>query len=235
MNIDSFTRAADTHSNTGVPNQDAYAVRTHLESVSIAVSDGCSSMPESQYTSMDLARKAVSCGTSEELLDLNFSEIRHEAHGHATLMWANINKSTTTIVMMGDGAWGFKKHEDIFACSVDWNDIPPYPTYDIDLLNKWPGHSELTQIGDIPEAIRIGTAYIWTIPTDFDQLWISSDGVLKVASLDIVANEMTALKNASGQFIKRRMARWLRNSFMLDDLTVVSIVNGVEHEHACVG
>lgn len=235
MNIDSFTRAADTHSNTGVPNQDAYAAHTHPASVSIAVSDGCSSMPESQYTSMDLARKAVSCGTLDELLDINFNDIKHESHGHATLVWANVNQVETTIVMMGDGAWGIKRRDMVSACSVDWNDIPPYPTYDLDLLNKWPGHSELTQIGDIPEAVRIGTVYIWTIPTEFDQLWISSDGVLKVADLGTVANEMTALKNASGQFIKRRMSRWLRNSFMLDDLTVVSIVNGAEHEHACLG
>lgn len=225
MNIDTYTRTADTHSNTGLPNQDGFAVRSlNDNSFIIAVSDGCSSMDNSHYTSLDLARKAVSCETLEELLALNIEQIRFIEHGHATLVWALNTLDKTYIVLMGDGIWGAKYDNSVMSISLDWNDIPPYPTYEESLLNSWPGFASISSIGNVPEPITKGTIHIWEIPNNWSQFWISTDGLLKVTDLGTINSEVTALKNNSGQFLKRRLSRWLKGSAILDDISVISVI-----------
>jgi hypothetical protein len=260
LQADSYFALGKTHTVC----QDYAAIQQDFGGVALAVSDGCSSSPDTDFGSRFLVRGAFN--TSYPSLDiqrvLKAAQEAHRALGlegtclDATLLFAWVSEGLLSVRAYGDGVV-FIRFKD--GRSMTWDisfpgQAPAYPNYLTDsyrletylkhvskremVVTETPGNTTL-----VSEPIqRENWSFDLQFPlSEIRSVMLCSDGVssfrrmttsgaLESVPLQEVMAQVTSVKSPNGEFMVRRMRKFLydfcpKNGWIHeDDVSVAGLV-----------
>ena len=244
------------HLRTGVCCQD-YAVANAVGDRAWAVvSDGCSTGGRTdvgaRLTGLAAAR-ALRVGYSLRPMDYMFHASEFdlvESDFFATCLTAAVSSDKADLCIKGDGVMAVQTDEGLYITRIDWaQNMPCYPSYVVGGYKTFTaaqgGHDALachvyetrpnvSSLEHIPVSDAVdGYSLSWRRP--FKAVAVFSDGVTQVDGVPWkqVVRDLMSFKSIEGDFVKRRLNRFLRDAEKvgrgpIDDIAMAAIV--VENE-----
>lgn len=262
LQADSYFALGKTHTVC----QDYAAIQQEIGGVALAVSDGCSSSPDTDFGSRFMVRGAFSTSYPDFSIHrtLNAASEAYRSLGletnclDATLLFARVSEGVLKILVFGDGVV-FIRFKDGRTKTWDVsfpNQAPAYPSYlkDESRLKAYLSlvsdrNISVNDHGDItlmPENLHEKN---WSMDLEFplkdiQSVMLCSDGmssfrrmtskgVLEPISLEEVMVQVTSVKSSMGEFMVRRMRKFLydfcpKNGWIHDDDVSVAALMNVE-------
>lgn len=239
------------HLRTGCACQD-YAVAGTIDDRAYAVvSDGCSSGGRTDVGARLIALTAARC--LREVDDVNPFHFILSARPFdlgindllATCLTLSVSEAGTTINIQGDGVVSIKEYESsLYMIRTDWaRNMPCYPAYANDDFAGFiasqggPDFPAFRIERDINGDCEVQTrpvsavldGYRITLRGPLSSVAVFSDGVTQVDGMDWkqVVRELMSFKSVEGDFVKRRLNRFIRDAKgrgPIDDIAMAAIV-----------
>lgn len=267
IHTDSYFAMGKTHKVC----QDYAATHNRDSKMILAVSDGCSSSPDTDFGSRILVRTSISEALSHEFDNYTPISIMQQAARvqeelrlspyslDATLLLAGFHDDQLKIQVFGDGVVLVKfKNGD----STTWeirveNNAPPYMSYlwDETRLEKYLAAKNKKTVwksknGNPPKEVELEPEKFWlelvVSVQEIEAVFLFSDGISSFnrmlngawqpIPLQEVLAQITAVKNVNGEFMVRRMRKFLydfcpkNNWIHEDDVAVAALFNDTNQE-----
>jgi len=235
MNTDHYFAIGKSHK---VCQDYAYSGKNSAGNHVVVVSDGCSASPDTDFGARFLVRSAVICGAQTKLGTPNYEEVlirsaiwcASQAHTglrllpqclDATILYLEVIDDEVVIVTAGDGIiFAIDHNNELEYWNIEYpSGAPFYPSYLLDekRYDRYiveHGDKSLIQYGS--ESTKLeheGMFHLSTFRKDnYKFIGVASDGVLTCdMPMKETIKQLTAFKNTKGDFVKRRMRRFLKD------------------------
>jgi len=245
MNADHYFAMGKSHI---VCQDYAYSGKNSAGNHVAVVSDGCSASPDTDFGARFLVRSAVIAGTQTKHDIPNYEEalIRStiwcasafhtglRLHAHcldATLLYLEVIGDEVIVVTAGDGViFAINQNDKLEYWNIEYpSGAPFYPSYLLDEIRHdryVEEHGDTSLIRQFLEGLpgctfeHKGMFHLSSYnKKDYKFIGVASDGVLTCGmSTEETLKQLTAFKGMKGDFVKRRMKRFLKNCAKDDTL-----------------
>ena len=255
MNTDHYFAMGKSHK---VCQDYAYSGKNSVGNHVAVISDGCSASPDTDFGARFLVRSVVICGAQTKFGIPNYEEAlvrgaiwcASQAHKglllspqclDATMMYLEVIGDKIIVVTAGDGViFGVTKNGQLDFWNIEYpSGAPFYPSY---LLDEDRYDRYLEEFGDTyvlkknredllcENSEHDGMVHLSTFRKEnYKFIGVASDGIHTCnMSTEEALKQLTAFKGVKGDFVKRRMRRFLKNcrknnTYPTDDISMAVV------------
>jgi len=251
MNTDNYFAMGKSHM---ICEDYAYSGLNSAGNYVAVVSDGCSASSDTDFGSRFLVRSSVICGAQTKHNIYNYEEalIRSsiwcasQAYKglrlsseclDATLLYLEVMNEYVSIVTAGDGViFAINKNDELEYWNIEYpSGAPFYPSYLLD-EKRYDKYVEECGVSSNIQYFSVKNERTWQHDgmfhtmsfdkKDYKFVGVASDGVLTCdMPIEQTLIQLTSFKNTKGDFVKRRMRRFLKdcvknNTYPTDDISM---------------